>query len=138
MAQPYSNSQNGYGYGYGYSAPIPVPATTSYEYRNQADFQSICDDILAGARALLRKLWAYLHAHLQSQQGFSGLLFHAGYQFRRNMARKRILSFPHLIVVFWVFLFLWGEHWIFATKVRSCDWDHWEDWVRAVSTTKQK
>ncbi|KAK7757899.1 hypothetical protein SLS62_000277 [Diatrype stigma] len=110
MAQPYSNGQNGYGYGYGhgysygYSAPIPGPTATSYEYRNQADFQSICDDILAGARKLLR------------------------YQFRRNMTKKRLLSFPHLLAFFWVFLLLWGESWIFATTVRSCDWDHWEDW----------
>ncbi len=134
MAQPYSNGQTGYGYGYGSGHGYPVPASASpispYEYRNQSDFQSICDDILAIARSLVHQLWTYLHAHLRNQQGFSSLVVRAGYQFRRNMTRRRLLSFPHLLVFFWVFVLLWGERWIFATKVRSCDWDHWEDWVR--------
>lgn len=134
MAQPYSNGPNGYSYSY--SAPSSAPATTSYEYRNQADVQSICDDILAGAQNLLHQLWSYLHAHFRSQQGFSSLLLQAGYQFRRNITRRRLLSFPHLLVVLWVFVLLWGERWIFATTVRSCDWDHWEDWVRPIPNTR--
>lgn len=141
MAQPYSNSQTGYGYGYGYgngygssysygySAPVSTSTAASYEYRNQADFQSICDDILAGARNLLHHLWTYLSARLRSQRGFSGLASRAAFQFRRNLTRQRLLSFPHLIALFWIFVLLWGERWIFATKIRSCDWDHWEDWV---------
>ena len=139
MAQPYSNSQTGYGYGYGYgygnsynhgySAPVSTSTATSYEYRNQADFQSICDDILAGARNLLHHLLTYLSARLRSQRGFSGLASRAAFQFRRNLTRQRLLSFPHLIALFWVFVLLWGERWKFATKIRSCDWDHWEDWV---------
>ena len=111
MAQPYSNSQTSYGYGYGYGNgygnnygySASSAAASSYDYRNQADFQSICDDILAGARNVLRHIWAYLAAKLRSQRGFSGLASRAAYQFRRNLTRQRILSFPHLIVLFWVF-----------------------------------
>ena len=138
MAQPYSNSQTSYGYGYGYGNAYGYnygyqassAVASSYDYRNQADFQSICDDILGGARNLFHHLRAYLSAKLRSQRGFSGLASRAAFQFRRNLTRQRLLSFPHLIVLFWVFVLLWGERWIFATKVRSCDWDHWEDWVR--------
>ncbi|RYP59461.1 hypothetical protein DL769_008520 [Monosporascus sp. CRB-8-3] len=136
MAQPYSNGPSnygGYGHGYGYSAPTSASMAASYEYRNQADFQSICDDILAGARKLLHQLGTYLQTSLRGHQGFSGLAMRAGYQFRRNMTRRRLLSFPHLIVALWVIVLLWGERWIFAAKVRSCDWDHWEDWPQGAN-----
>lgn len=28
-------------------------------------------------------------------------------------------------------ILLWGECWVFDSKVARCDWDHWEDWVRS-------
>lgn len=44
------------------------------------------------------------------------------------MTRRRLLSFPHLLVALWMLVMLWGERWVFASRVSSCDWDHWEDW----------
>lgn len=49
---------------------------------------------------------------------------------RRNLTRRRVLSFPHLLVLVWIFVLLRGEGWIFHWKVDKCSWDHWEDWVR--------
>jgi hypothetical protein len=49
---------------------------------------------------------------------------------RRNLAPARLLSFPHLLVLFWIIIILWGERWVFDSKVDDCDWDHWENWVR--------
>ncbi|KAI5859662.1 hypothetical protein GGS23DRAFT_309117 [Durotheca rogersii] len=121
MAPSYSN-----GYGYPSSA-FPVPSS-SYEYghRNQAELHSICDDISSGARTMLVQLWAY--ASGRGRHAAYGLAMRAAYQFRRNMVRRRLLSLPHLLVALWVLVLLWGERWVFASRVRSCDWDHWEDW----------
>lgn len=54
----------------------------------------------------------------------------AGHQIRRNLTSRRLLSFPHFLFLFWVVILLWGERWVFDTKVEKCDWGHWEDWVR--------
>lgn len=48
---------------------------------------------------------------------------------QRNLTSRRLLSFPHLLALFWFFVLLYGERWVFNSKVSSCDWDHWEKWV---------
>jgi hypothetical protein len=48
---------------------------------------------------------------------------------QRNLTSRRLLSFPHLLVLIWVIALLYGERWVFNSKVASCDWDHWEKWV---------
>ncbi|KAL2675448.1 hypothetical protein Neosp_011634 [[Neocosmospora] mangrovei] len=52
------------------------------------------------------------------------------HQVRRNLTSRRLLSFPHVLVVFWVFVLLYGERWVFDGKVANCDWDHWEKWPK--------
>ncbi|KAL7620637.1 hypothetical protein AAE478_009632 [Parahypoxylon ruwenzoriense] len=118
MAPSYSN-----GSGYPSSA---LPTSYDYTYRNNGDFQSICDDIFAGARAMLARLWAYING--RGKHSAYSLAMKGAHQFKRNMSRRRLLSFPHVLVALWVLIMLWGERWIFASRVRSCDWDHWEDW----------
>ncbi|OTB05124.1 hypothetical protein M426DRAFT_320180 [Hypoxylon sp. CI-4A] len=119
MAPPYSN-------GYGYQSSSLPTSSYDYAYENNGDFQSICDDIFASARAMIGRLWGYTNG--RGRHTVWTLAMKAGYQLKRNMTRRRVLSFPHLLVAFWVLVMLWGERWIFATRVRSCDWDHWEDW----------
>jgi hypothetical protein len=51
------------------------------------------------------------------------------YRLRQNMAYHRLLSFPHLLVAAWVVVLLWGERWVFYSRVESCDWSNWEKWV---------
>ncbi|OTA86442.1 hypothetical protein M434DRAFT_399886 [Hypoxylon sp. CO27-5] len=118
MAPPYSN-----GYGYPSSA---LPSSYDHGYRNSGDFQSICDDIYATTKTMLERLWAYTNG--RGRQTAWSLAVQAGQQIRRNLTRRRLLSFPHLLVALWMLVMLWGERWIFASRVRSCDWDHWEDW----------
>lgn len=48
---------------------------------------------------------------------------------RVNLAPRRLLSIPHLLVAMWMVVMLWGERWKFTGSVQSCDWDHWEKWV---------
>ncbi|KAI2626046.1 hypothetical protein GGS26DRAFT_189425 [Hypomontagnella submonticulosa] len=121
MAPPYSN-------GYGY----PSSTSNSYDYgyrnsnNNNGDFQSICDDILASARTMLERLWGY--ANGRGKHIAWSLATKAAHQVRRNLTPRRLLSFPHLLVVLWMLIMLWGERWVFASRVQSCDWDHWEDW----------
>ncbi|KAI0473852.1 hypothetical protein GGR56DRAFT_649311 [Xylariaceae sp. FL0804] len=133
MAPPPRSSAPGYGYGYASTAPDYASAVVSSPFassglldRDHGDFQSICDDILAGARTLLRRLWAY--AQGRGRLSAWGLALRSGQQIRRNLAPQRLVSFPHLLVAAWVLVLLWGERWTFAASVRSCDWDHWEDW----------
>ncbi|KAI1502989.1 putative manganese ion homeostasis [Biscogniauxia marginata] len=130
MAPSYSNGYgSGYGYGYGHQSATSYYSTSydeDYGPRDHSDFQSICDDIAAGAKSLLRRAWAYGNG--PGKQMAWSLAMRAAYQFRRNMIRRRIFSLPHLLVVLWMVVMLWGERWTFANKVRSCDWDHWEDW----------
>ncbi|KAI1138211.1 cell division control protein [Hypoxylon sp. FL0543] len=118
MAPPYSN-----GYGYPSSASH---SSYDYGYRNSGDFQSICDDIYATTKTMLERLWGY--ANGQGRHAAWSLAVRVGHQVRRNLTRRRLLSFPHLLVALWILVMLWGERWIFASRVRSCDWDHWEDW----------
>lgn len=96
-------------------------------YDNGADFQSICDDIYVSSRNMIRRLWGYMNG--RGRHVAWGLAIKGGQQVRRNLTQRRLLSFPHVLVVFWMLVMLWGERWIFASRVRSCDWDHWEDWV---------
>ena len=91
------------------------------------DFQSICDDIGSSAMNIGRRIWNYWNA--SGRQGASNIAMQTLYQLRRNLSSRRLLSFPHLLVGFWVFVLLWGERWVFSTRVNSCDWDHWESWV---------
>lgn len=121
MASPYSNGNSNGGGGYGF------PPSKSYPRQGQPSFQSLTDNILAGGRSLLRRLWAYSNG--SGRVTALSLAMQGLRQAKRNLAARRLLSFPHLLVAFWLVVLLWGERWIFTTKVNSCDWDHWEDWV---------
>lgn len=63
---------------------------------------------------------------------------YAAHRVKVNLAARRLLSFPHLLVVLWMLVMLWGERWTFTRQVQSCDWDHWEDWVSTVELLEIK
>lgn len=90
---------------------------------------SIWDEMLAGSRSIVRRAWTYGSGRRRHTAWT--LAVKGGHQLRRNMVRRRLLSFPHLLVGLWIVVLLWGERWTFASKVGRCDWDHWEDWVRS-------
>lgn len=88
---------------------------------------SVADQITYYLSAKGQRLWAW--AKGPGRQRATWLSLAAIHQLRRNLTSRRLWSFPHLVVVFWVLILLWGERWVFDSKVASCDWDHWENWV---------
>ncbi|KAI8312851.1 hypothetical protein K4K61_009485 [Colletotrichum sp. SAR11_59] len=56
------------------------------------------------------------------------MLYQAGWQLRQNLTARRLLSFPHLLVCLWMLILLWGERWVFSSRVADCRWSNWESW----------
>jgi hypothetical protein len=42
---------------------------------------------------------------------------------------RRLVSLPHIFVVIWALVLLWGERWVFESAVQACRWENWERWV---------
>lgn len=88
---------------------------------------TLADDITATLKLRAQRLWAWARGpgrHAVTVAGDRILT-----RIRVNLSARRVLSFPHVLVLFWVVILLWGERWVFDSKVANCDWDHWEDWV---------
>lgn len=47
-----------------------------------------------------------------------------------NLTRRRLLSFPHMLVLVWMVVLLYGEVWVFDSKVADCEWSSWEKWPK--------
>ncbi|KAI0151555.1 hypothetical protein GGR57DRAFT_492870 [Xylariaceae sp. FL1272] len=120
MAPP---SYSAYGSGTGHQ---PTSYSSRYSSRSLDHSISIWDEIIVASRNFMRRLWAYGKGY--GRLSAWSVTMNAGQQLRRNMVRRRLLSFPHLLAALWIVVLLWGERWLFVTKVQSCDWDHWEDW----------
>ncbi|KAG6017514.1 hypothetical protein E4U54_006799 [Claviceps lovelessii] len=58
------------------------------------------------------------------------LALRTAHQIRRNMVPRRVFSFPHFLFLFWMVILLWGERWLFDSKVQKCDWGKWEKWPK--------
>lgn len=119
MAPPYGSNKNG---GYGLLQQQPPRQQPS-----EPNLQAVLGDIVAKAQITAR----HIRTFWNSPNGvrLRTVTMQIARQIQLNLAARRLLSFPHLLVALWMVLLLWGERWIFATKVRSCDWDHWEKWV---------
>ncbi|KAL2154442.1 hypothetical protein VTH82DRAFT_3118 [Thermothelomyces myriococcoides] len=110
MARPYSSESS-----YTYSArPYPDRSTSASE--------TIIYFIVQVVRALAR-FWRERGRHLTY-----ATLRSMAYRLRLNLTYNRLFSFPHLLVAAWVILLLWGERWVFHSKVESCHWRNWENW----------
>lgn len=77
-------------------------------------------------RAQMLATWARGPGRQRATVLASGAL----HQMRRNLAPRRLLSFPHALVLVWMVVLLWGERWVFDSKVQDCAWRNWEKWVR--------
>ncbi|KJZ76156.1 hypothetical protein HIM_04612 [Hirsutella minnesotensis 3608] len=51
----------------------------------------------------------------------------------KNLTPRRLLSFPHAVVLVWMVILLWGERWIFDSKVKDCAWKNWEKWPKGAT-----
>ncbi|KAH6687811.1 cell division control protein [Plectosphaerella plurivora] len=113
MAPPYSN---------GYS-----PNQAFAPRRRGNDFQSRALQLAQGFLRTIHSLWLRL-PRKGGQGNMPNLGARATWQLRQNLTARRILSFPHLLVVLWMLFLLWGEYWIFSSKVDDCRWENWEKW----------
>ena len=46
-----------------------------------------------------------------------------------NGSWRHLFSLPHLLVLVWALVLLYGERWVFEEAVQACAWDGWERWV---------
>jgi hypothetical protein len=120
--QPYSN---GHGHGYG-TRHHPSTTFHSSSHRDIVD-SSLIDDCLAGVKGVTRSLWRFWKG--PGRRMLSAAAAKMLRRVRHNLALERVFSFPHALVVVWVFVLLWGERWVFRSRVDRCRWSSWEDWV---------
>ncbi|KAF5027697.1 hypothetical protein F66182_181 [Fusarium sp. NRRL 66182] len=103
-----------------------------YQYRNSSkiptNLQSIGHVLSVNARQTVHKLKAWASGPGRRIAIATGE--RAERRLRRNLTSRRLLSFPHLVVLFWIAALLYGERWVFDSKVANCDWDHWEKWPK--------
>lgn len=88
---------------------------------------SLIDDCLAGVKAAARSSWRFWKA--SGRHLVFAFLVNMLRRVRHNLAMRRLLSFPHALVAVWLLLLLWGERWVFHSRVESCHWSSWENWV---------
>lgn len=88
---------------------------------------TLADNITTTLKLQAQRLWAWARGPGRHAATVAALTIST--RIRVNLSARRLLSFPHALLVFWVVILLWGERWVFDSKVARCDWDHWEDWV---------
>lgn len=108
-----------------------APHAPSNLRQNYAQFED--QDPVGDFMRFLRRQAQSLHSFWKARGKRATLAFllEVAHQLRRNLTLRRLSSFPHLLVLVWAVVLLWGERWIFHTKVESCHWSNWEKWVMA-------
>ncbi|KAK3329721.1 calcineurin-like phosphoesterase-domain-containing protein [Apodospora peruviana] len=120
MAPPYSSgspSSSSYSSSSKYRQPY---------YSSSSDSTSLVEDLRAAIAHGIRWSW-----HFWNERGRHmalAALVSSARRLRQNLTYRRIFSFPHLLVAIWVVVLLWGERWVFHSKVESCNWSNWESW----------
>jgi len=97
------------------------------QHSRDSDSNSLLDDLRAFVSRSVRLLWRFWIE--RGRRMALNAVVSAVRQLRRNLAYNRLFSFPHLLVALWVLVLLWGERWVFHTKVEGCHWSNWERWV---------
>ncbi|KAK2029935.1 calcineurin-like phosphoesterase [Colletotrichum zoysiae] len=120
MAPPYSNG-NGYAHKGSKSASLPFQP-----HNDAAGFRARLRPVLATIVRLARIIWAFWQT--RGRRVAANIMRQSGWQLRQNLTARRLLSFPHLLVCLWLLVLLWGERWVFSSRVARCRWSNWEDW----------
>lgn len=123
----YSNG-NGNGAYYTPANSALQPSKLRQNYPHFGDDSSLIDDCVAAARRSWRSLLRFCST--KGKKASWALLLETMRQLRRNMSTHRLVSIPHVLVLIWVLVMLWGERWVFHTTVERCRWGNWEKWVR--------
>ncbi|KAG9258154.1 calcineurin-like phosphoesterase-domain-containing protein [Emericellopsis atlantica] len=103
-----------------------MPVHHRHDTLNSITQNSITQNSITHSISILSfRLWNYLRGPTPRN-----LWRRAVHRLAVNLTPRRVLSFPHLLVGVWMVVLLWGERWVFDSRVASCDWDHWEDWPK--------
>ncbi|KAK4227478.1 putative cell division control protein [Podospora fimiseda] len=124
MARPYSNSNGSYSYSksYGYN--------TQSSYRDYSYSDNSSRSLLDQLRVFIIQSYRWLvrfwreRGRRMTQAGMVAMAKRT----RQNLAYNRVFSVPHLLVILWVVVLLWGERWVFHSAVEDCHWSNWEHW----------
>lgn len=117
MAPPYSN---------GYAYKGKGPSALLFQHSG-GSFRDRARPVLNAAARLSQRLWHFWQT--RGRRMTINMLYQAGWQLRQNLTARRLLSFPHLLVCLWMLILLWGERWVFSSRVADCRWSNWESWV---------
>jgi len=120
MAPPYSN-------GFAPAKSRRRSFDFSSSSRSHRDVSSLARQIPAGLVFASRSAWAI--AKGPGRRMAIAMAWQLLRQLRRNLVARRLLSFPHLLAAFWIVILLWGERWVFQSRVEKCEWSNWENWV---------
>ncbi|KAK5663697.1 hypothetical protein OQA88_4128 [Cercophora sp. LCS_1] len=116
-----SSKSRGHGYGYG-----GYGNNYQRQHSRRDSDSSLLDDLKAFVAYSARALWRFWNERGRHMVLASAVS--AARQLQRNLTYNRLLSFPHLLVGLWVLVLLWGERWVFHSRVESCQWKNWEKW----------
>ncbi|KAI8254283.1 hypothetical protein K4K58_006474 [Colletotrichum sp. SAR11_239] len=116
MAPPYSN---------GYAYKGKGPSALLFQHSG-GSFRDRARPVLNAAARLSQRLWHFWQT--RGRRMTINMLYQAGWQLRQNLTARRLLSFPHLLVCLWMLILLWGERWVFSSRVADCRWSNWESW----------
>ncbi|KAE9577276.1 hypotheticall protein [Colletotrichum fructicola] len=116
MAPPYSN---------GYAYKGKGPSALLFQHSG-GSFRDRARPVLNAAARLSQRLWHFWQT--RGRRMTINMLYQAGWQLRQNLTARRLLSFPHLLVCLWMLILLWGERWVFSSRVADCRWSNWEGW----------
>ncbi len=117
MAPPYSNGTKANSYDFHIR-----------NHQRELDSTSLLDDLRSFIARCIRSMWRFWNERGR-YMAFAAMVSFAR-QVRLNLTARRLLSFPHLLVGIWVIVMLWGERWVYHSRVESCHWSNWENWVR--------
>lgn len=109
------------------SSSSSFPSFYRLSRRDQDSSTSPLDDFLAFLSRSARSLWAFWRQ--RGRHILYASLVRALRQLRRNLTPTRLFSLPHLLVGLSILVLLWGERWVFHSRVESCQWSNWENWV---------
>lgn len=100
--------------------------------RRDPGANSLLDDLaafLTHCARSLRRFWVDRGRHM-----ILASVARALRQARRNFTAARLFNVPHLLVVVWIVILLWGERWVFHSRVERCHWSDWENWVSLLNS----
>jgi hypothetical protein len=124
MAPPHSSAKTTTTTAFSYRPTSQQPRWPYPEFDSSTSLLDDLRSLVAQCLRTLRRLW---HQH---GRGLAvAIAMSALRALRLNLSARRLFSFPHLLVVLWAVVLLWAERWVFHSKVDSCHWGNWENWV---------